>query len=93
MEAGVTLGVTAGGTSVAMAVAAAGPTGLAPGTAVGVEAARPQAASSAENMITAASLFITALLYHNGRVDAKLEIVYISEDLLLVILVWSQPMG
>ena len=54
-----------------MGVMVAGTSRPAPGTAEGVGAARPQAASSAETAITAASLFIAALFYHNEHQDAK----------------------
>ena len=64
--------VAVGGTLVAAAVAVAGTAGLALGTAEGVGAARPQAASSVEITITAASLFIAAILYHKERWDAKI---------------------
>ena len=59
-------------TLVAAAVAVAGTAGLALGTAEGVRAARPQAASSVEATITAASLFIATILYHKERCDAKI---------------------
>ncbi|UCC64091.1 MAG: hypothetical protein JSV36_03255 [Anaerolineae bacterium] len=65
VEVGWTLGV-------ALAVVTR-PSGLALGATEGVGAARPQAASSTQTAISIASLFITALFYHNERQDAKMK--------------------